>query len=37
LHGWIELADIEALAGFDTNLLHLREDRLIGDMRADEA
>jgi len=24
LHGWIELADVEALARFDTNLLHLR-------------
>src|SRR5216684_9292567 len=33
LHGWVELADVEAPTGLDTNFLHLRDDRLVGDMR----
>ena len=32
LHDWIELADVEALARLDADFLHLRDDRLVGDM-----
>src|SRR4029453_2329005 len=33
LHGWWSLLDVEALARHDADALHLREDRLIGEMR----
>ena len=33
LHGGVGLVDIEALAGLDADPLHLRDDRLVGEMR----
>jgi hypothetical protein len=33
LHGWIELGQVEVLAGVDANALHTRQDWLVGDVR----